>query len=217
MTRAQQRAFATLWQRFGFDADTTPLDPVTLFGRRAPLVLEIGFGDGESLVAMASADKEVNYLGVEVYRPGIGHLLLRAEALALANLRVMCADVVEVLERQMPDGCLDRVQIFFPDPWPKARHHKRRLVQAQRIALLVRKIKPHGQLHVATDCEDYAGAMLDLFNTTPGLVNTADGGGFAPRPAWRPLTKFEQRGQRLGHAIRDLVFIRRNQAFSLAE
>jgi len=211
MTQAQRRALTVLWQHFGVETQA-PLDPIILFGRYAPLVLEIGFGDGESLAAMASADPAVNYLGLEVHRPGIGHLLLRAETLALTNLRVMCADAVEVLERQVPDDCLDRVQIFFPDPWPKARHHKRRLIQAQRVALLVRKIKPHGQLHIATDCEDYACTVLDLFNTTPELVNTAAGGGFAPRPAWRPLTKFEQRGQRLGHVIRDLLFIRRKLA-----
>ncbi len=217
MTGAQRRALMECWEPFGVEAGAMLLEPEILFGRRAPLVLEIGFGDGESLAAMAAAHPEWDYLGIEVHRPGIGHLLLRATELQLTNLRILCADAVEALEWRLPDECLDRMQIFFPDPWPKVRHHKRRLVQAQRVALLVSKIKPHGQLHVATDCEDYACAMLDLFNATPGLVNTADGGEFAPRPAWRPLTKFEQRGQRLGHVIRDLVFIRRNQAFPLAE
>lgn len=190
------------------------LEPESLFGRCAPLVLEIGFGDGESLAVMAAAHPEWNYLGIEVHRPGIGHLLLRATELQLTNLRILCADAIEALERQLPDGCLDRMQIFFPDPWPKMRHHKRRLVQSQWVDLLVRKIKLHGQLHIATDCEDYARAMLDLFNATPGLANTVEKGGFAPRPAWRPLTKFEQRGQRLGYVIRDLMFIRRHSGVS---
>lgn len=207
ITHAQRRALTALWQRFGAEADV-PLDSMALFGRRAPLVLEIGFGDGEALATMASADPMANYLGLEVHRPGIGHLLLRAEALALTNLRVMCADAVEVLERQIPDDYLDRVQIFFPDPWPKARHHKRRLIQPSFVTLLVHKLKSGGQLHIATDCEDYAHSILDLLNVTPGLVNQADGNGFAPRPTYRPATKFEQRGWRLGHRVRDILFAR---------
>jgi tRNA (guanine-N7-)-methyltransferase len=201
----------TLWQRFGVDAGAAPLDPATLFERRAPLVLEIGFGDGEALATMASADPMMNYLGLEVHRPGIGHLLLRAETLALTNLRVMCADAVEVLERQTPDECLDRAQIFFPDPWPKARHHKRRLIQASFVTLLVHKLKPGGELHIATDCEDYAHSILNLLNATAELVNRAEDNGFASRPGYRPSTRFEQRGRRLGHAIRDILFARRDR------
>lgn len=216
ITHAQQRALVECWEPFGVSADAGLLEPESLFGRRAPLVLEIGFGNGESLAAIAAAHPEWDYLGIEVHRPGVGHLLLRATELQLTNLRILCADAVEVLERQLPDECLDRMQIFFPDPWPKVRHQKRRLIQAQRAALLTRKIKPGGQLHIATDCADYACAILELFNATPDLVNAA-GGGFAPRPAWRPLTRFEQRGQRLGHVIRDLLFIRRNGARPLAE
>lgn len=211
MTRAQQRAFAALWERFGVNAGAAPLDPMVLFGRCAPLVLEIGFGDGESLVTMASADQAVNYLGLEVHRPGIGHLLLRAEALALTNLRVMCADAVEVLERQMPEGCLDRVQIFFPDPWPKARHHKRRLIQPPFITLLVHTLKAEGQLHIATDCEDYASSILDILNATPELINQAIGNGFVLRPTDRPPTKFERRGWRLGHQVWEVLFARRER------
>lgn len=216
ITPAQQRALVKYGQQFGVDAGATLLDPTVLFGRCAPLVLEIGFGDGESLATQAATQPEYNYLGIEVYRPGVGHLLLRAAQLQLTNLRILCADALEVLERQWPDQSLDRMQIFFPDPWPKARHHKRRLIQAQRLALLVRKLKWQGQLHIATDCEDYAWAMLELLNATPELIN-ASGTGFAPRPAWRPLSKFEQRGQRLGHVIRDLLFIRHNRAHPLAE
>jgi len=210
MTQAQRRALTVLWQHFGVETQA-PLDPIILFGRYAPLVLEIGFGDGESLAAMASADPAVNYLGLEVHRPGIGHLLLRAEALALTNLRVMYADAVEVLERQVPDRCLDRVQIFFPDPWPKTRHHKRRLIQPPFVALLVQKLKGGGQLHVATDCEDYAHSILNLLNATPALTNRTAGNGFAPRPAYRPPTKFERRGWRLGHRSWDLLFTRHDR------
>lgn len=208
MTLAQQRALTEYWERFGVDAGTVLLDQESLFGRHAPWVLEIGFGDGESLTTMAATHPEMNYLGIEVHRPGVGHLLLRATELQLTNLRVMCTDAIEVLEKQLPDNCLDRIQIFFPDPWPKIRHHKRRLIQPQRVSLLTHKLKPFGQLHVATDCENYALSMLDIFNTTPELVNTIAGNGFAPRPDWRPATKFEQRGLRLGHIIRDLLFVR---------
>ena len=217
ITQAQQRALAEYWPRFGIDNDALLLNPSHWFGRCAPLVLEIGFGDGESLVAMAAAHPDWDYLGIEVHRPGIGHLLLRATELQLTNLRVLCADAVETLEQRIPDECLDRMQIFFPDPWPKLRHQKRRLIQAQRIGLLVRKLKVNGQLHIATDCPDYAQSILDLCNATPELANTANDRGFVPRPVWRPLTKFEQRGQRLGHVIRDVLFVRHGSASPLAE
>ena len=208
ITSAQQRAFTEYWERFGVEADTRLLDPERLFGRSAPWVLEIGFGNGESLAAMAAAHPGVNYLGIEAHRPGVGHLLLRATELQLTNLRVMCADAAEALKKQLPDECFERIQIFFPDPWPKARHHKRRFIQPGNVALLARKLKPFGQLHLATDWEDYALSMLDILNATPELANTVGGNGFTPRPSWRPMTRFEQRGLRLGHAIRDLLFVR---------
>lgn len=207
MTRAQQRALGELWERFGVEAGIA-LNPANLFGRHAPLVLEIGFGNGESLAEMAAADPGMDYLGIEVYLPGIGHLLLRAVELGLTNLRIMCADAVEILERQLPDECLDRVQIFFPDPWPKARHRKRRLIQPSFVSLLVRKLKPAGQLHVATDCEDYARSILDVLSTASGLTNRATGDGFALRPACRPPTKFERRGRSLGYNVWDMLFER---------
>ncbi len=209
MTRAQQRALTELWGRFGIEPGHMPLSLVELFGRRAPLVVEIGFGDGESLAVMANADPGRNYLGIEVHRPGIGHLLLRAEELGLTCLRVMRADAVEVLERQLPDESIDRLQIFFPDPWPKARHQKRRLIQQPFVALLARKLKSAGQLHIATDCDDYAYSILGLLNTTPGWINMAPDHGFIPRPADRLPTKFEQRGRRLGHEVWDMLFVRR--------
>ena len=211
ITRAQQRAFAELWSRFGIDADVAQLQPEQIFNRYGRRVLEIGFGDGESLAAMAAADPSTDYLGIEVHRPGIGHLLLRAAELQLDNLRVLCADAATVIERQLPDACFDRIQIFFPDPWPKARHHKRRLIQSPFITLLARKMRPAGQLLIATDCADYAHAILDALKTTPELHNTVDGDGdgFAPRPAERLTTRFERRGQQLGHAVWDLAFVRR--------
>lgn len=209
VTQAQQRALTELWERFGIEPGNMPLAVTELFGRCAPLVVEIGFGDGESLAVMANADPAVNYLGIEVHRPGVGHLLLRAEELGLTHLRVMCADAVEVLERQLLDASIDRVQIFFPDPWPKMRHHKRRLIQQPFVALLARKLKSAGQLHIATDCEDYARSILDLLNATPGWVNMDTDHGFTSRPTYRPLTKFEQRGRRLGHEVRDMLFVRR--------
>ncbi len=208
MTRAQQRALTELWGQFGIENNRSLLALSEIFGRNAPLVLEIGFGDGESLALMSSANPDMNYLGLEVHRPGIGHLLLRAEQLGLTHLRVMRADAVEILEQQLPEESLDRIQIFFPDPWPKARHHKRRLIQPTFITLLAHKLKSAGQLHIATDCHDYAHSILALLNATPEWTNLSPDGKFIPRPASRPLTKFEQRGQRLGHAVWDLLFAR---------
>lgn len=210
ITRAQQRALTEYQQQFIVEPALALFDPRAWFGRNAPLVLEVGFGDGEALLSMASAHPEWDFLGIEVHRPGIGHLLLRAHSLAINNVRVICDDAVQVLEHWVPASALQRIQVFFPDPWPKTRHHKRRLIQAERVALWSRKIKPLGALHCATDCADYAQAMLAILNATPTLENCAVDGGFVPRPAWRALTKFEQRAQRLGHGIRDLLFIRRD-------
>jgi len=207
LTGGQQRAIETLWSRFGVDFDGEILNLDRVFGRQAPRVLEIGFGDGESLLRMAESDPGTDYLGIEVHRPGVGHLLIQAQALALRNLRVISADAVAVLAHWLPDACLDRVQIFFPDPWPKKRHHKRRLVQPDFLRLTARVLKPGGRLHLATDWEDYAGHMLQVLAAAEDFVNT--GNGFAPRPAYRPLTKFERRGQRLGHGVWELIFQRR--------
>lgn len=208
LTPAQQRALTTAWRAYGVEVGVTPLDFTVLFGRQAPLVLEIGFGDGQALVTMASSNPREDYLGLEVYRPGIGHLLLRAEAMKLPNIRIICADAVEVLQQQIRDECLDRIQIFFPDPWPKRRHRKRRLLQAPFVSLLVQKLKVKGQLHIATDCADYAGSILAVLSATPGLINQASNGGFMPRSQQRPVTKFEERGLRLGHPIWELLFAR---------
>lgn len=209
LTAAQERALHTLWHRFGVDSTADLLDLDVLFGRRAFRVLEIGFGNGDSLAAMAKAHPEADFLGIEVHRPGVGHLLLVAESLDLHNLRILCADAVEILDRPFPDACLNRIQIFFPDPWPKQRHHKRRLIQPAFARLLATKLKPGGHLHLATDCNDYAVHIMDVLESEEQLVNVAGRGQFASRPDYRPSTKFEERGLRLGHQVQDLVFQRR--------
>ena len=206
LSSGQQRALDTLWDRYGVDASPGLLDLDKLFRRDAPRILEIGFGNGESLATMAQARSDADFLGVEVHRPGVGHLLMRIESLGLSNLRVLCVDAVEVLARQLPDTSLNRIQVFFPDPWPKHRHHKRRLIQPDFVALLARKLKPGAHLHLATDWEAYALHMLAVLEAAEGFVNTASK--FAERPDYRPLTKFERRGLNLGHAVWDLLFQR---------
>lgn len=211
MTEAQRRALEADLPRFGLEREDGALDALAAFGREAPLVLEIGFGMGQSLVEMAAASPQVNYLGVEVHRPGIGKLLHSMAEQGVDNIRVYCDDAVPVLEECIADTSLDGVQIFFPDPWHKKRHHKRRLIQPGFVKLLCKKLKPGGFLHLATDWENYAEHMLEVLSAEPGLVNTAGAGAFAPRPAGRPLTKFEQRGQRLGHGVWDLLFERQSE------
>ncbi len=207
MTGGQQRALQGLWPKYGLDAGA-PVDPLYVFGRRAPLTLEIGFGNGEALVTMAQAAPHEDFIGIEVHRPGIGHLLLALEKHALHNIRVFNEDAVQVLQMALPDGCLDRVLLFFPDPWHKKRHHKRRLVQPGFVALLARKLRHGGILHMATDWEDYASHMLAVVEASGLFRNCAGAGQYSAQPGYRPLTKFEQRGQRLGHIVRDLVFER---------
>jgi tRNA (guanine-N7-)-methyltransferase len=207
ITKAQERALTDLMPRYALAADGRPIDLQAGFGRAARCVLEIGFGNGEALIALAAAHPEVNYLGIEVHRPGVGRLLNHLAELELTNVRVLCADALEVLA-QIPEASLDAVLVFFPDPWPKKRHHKRRIVQPAVVALIERKLRPGGRLHLATDWEDYAAHMLAVVSTCAGLRNTAGEGCYAPRPEYRPLTKFERRGRRLGHAVWDLVFER---------
>ncbi len=207
ITAAQQRAFETLFPRYGIEYAPAPLDAHALFGRRAPLVLEIGSGMGETTVAIAKAQPERDFIAIEVHSPGVGALLNRIAAENLSNLRVIQHDALEVLEHRVPEGTLAAIYLFFPDPWPKKRHHKRRLVQPGFAALAARKLSPGGILHAATDWQDYAEQMLAVLTAEPLLENTA--AGFAPKPAYRPLTKFEGRGLRLGHEVRDLIFRRR--------
>jgi tRNA (guanine-N7-)-methyltransferase len=209
ITQGQQRALKRCWDMFCVNPNCIPLDPSALFGRSTHVVLEIGFGNGTSLITMASENPQSDYLGIEVHQPGIGHLLRCAEALQLTNLRVINADAVDVLAHQLIDNCLDRVHIFFPDPWPKKRHRKRRLIQPSFITLLAKKLKPGACLHLATDWEDYAQQMLTTLEADDYFDNMAGIGQFAPRPPDRPLTKFEVRGQRLGHKVWDLQFRRR--------
>ena len=203
---AQQRAYAELMPRLGVAYAPQPLDFVALFGRRAPVVLEIGSGMGETTVRIALDNPENDYLAVEVHAPGVGSLLRRVEEEGLTNVRVVQHDAVEVLRDMLPPGSLAAIHVFFPDPWPKKRHHKRRLVQPAFAALAASRLIPGGRLHVATDWQEYAERILEVLAATPGLRNTAEG--FAPRPPWRPETKFERRGRRLGHGVWDVLFTR---------
>ena len=209
ITTAQQKALDTLWSRYGVTDQNTLLDDLNaLFGRTAARVLEIGFGNGESLATTAAAHPEVDYLGIEVHRPGVGHLLKLLEEQGLANVRILCADAYGILTSRLSNTSLDRIQIFFPDPWPKKRHHKRRLIQAPFVALLADKIKPGGILHLATDWENYAEHMVCVLQGEERLVNSQESGAFAPRSTDRPPTKFERRGERLGHRVYDLIYRR---------
>jgi len=209
MTGGQARAIETLWPRFGLEYGASPCDLDALFGRQAPRVVEIGFGNGANLIHMAGEHPEVDFLGIEVHRPGVGRALLEIERLGLRNVRLSNHDAVEVIGRQLPEGCLDEVLILFPDPWHKKRHHKRRLLNAQFVALLATRLKRGGVLRAATDWEPYATAMLEVLGACELLENTAIGGGYVPRPASRLPTRFELRGERLGHGVRDLCFRRR--------
>ena len=210
-TPAQQRAFEALWPRFGLDhapasRGGAPRDFDAAFGRSAPRVLEIGFGNGEALRFGAQHDPTLDYIGVEVHAPGVGRLLNALAEDGSDHVRVYHHDAVEVLQDEIADGALAQIRIYFPDPWHKKRHNKRRLVGPGFAALLVRKLAPGGTLHLATDWEDYAGQMWDVLDATPGLRNTAGPRGHVPRPAWRPQTHFESRGQRLGHGVWDLLY-----------
>jgi len=206
LTPGQQRAMDELFPRFGIEAGDTPLDLDAVFGRQAPRILEIGFGNGESLAEIAHNHPQNDYIGIEVHRPGVGHLLMKIEELGLSNVRVMCADAVEILEQQIPDGALDALYLFFPDPWHKKRHHKRRQVRPEWAQLVRRKLKSGGHLHMATDWQNYAEHMLEVLNAAEGFSNTSASGDYVEKPDYRPETKFERRGQRLGHGVWDLVF-----------
>jgi len=207
ITQSQQRALDNLLPRFGVPLDGL-LDFDAVFGRQAPRTLEIGFGNGASLAKMASVAPEQDFLGIEVHRPGVGHLLLEIERYLLGNVRVICADAVEILEQHIPLASLDRVLLYFPDPWPKTRHHKRRILQPAFVELIRDRLKPGGVFHMATDWQPYAEQMLEVMEATPGFTNSVGRGEFAPKPDYRPETKFERRGLRLGHGVWDLVYVR---------
>jgi tRNA (guanine-N7-)-methyltransferase len=204
ISNAQRRAHAELLPVYGLPASAGLLDLDRIFGRSAPKILEIGFGMGETTAAIAAQHPECDYLGVEVHTPGVGSLLKRLADLDLKNVRVIQQDVIEVLRDRIAPATFDGVHIFFPDPWPKKRHHKRRLVQPPFVALLVSRLKPGAAVHACTDWEDYARQMLEVLAAEPTLENTASG--YAVRPQTRPQTKFERRGLELGHPVRDLLF-----------
>jgi tRNA (guanine-N7-)-methyltransferase len=208
-TAAQQRALTELWPQFGVEYQASPLELRALFGRDAPRMIEIGFGAGEALLEFAQSHPQIDCLGLEVHRPGVGHLLLGAHAAGLRNLRIICHDAVEVLQHQLEPGSISLIHIFFPDPWPKKRHHKRRLIQPSFASLLARALQPDGTLRLATDWEHYAQQMREVLDAEPAFRNVAGHTGYVSRSAERPLTKFERRGQRLGHAVRDLEYRRR--------
>ncbi len=206
MTESQSRAITDLWPVFGVDYGKNPLDFTRLFGRPASVVVEIGFGNGESLAQQAADEQEVNFLGIEVHPPGVGHLLITIRQLELKNIRISRHDAVEVLRDQVPDNSLAGVNLFFPDPWPKKRHHKRRIVQADFVNMVVGKMRPGAFFHLATDWQPYAEHMLATLDGCADLINESGAGCFSDRLDSRTLTKFEARGQRLGHDVWDLRY-----------
>ena len=207
LSNAQRRACDTLLPRFGIVFQQNILDLEKVFGRQAPKILEIGFGMGDSTATIAHSNPHNDYLGLEVHTPGVGSLLNKIEDLGLTNMRIIQHDAVEILRYMLPSESLDGVHIFFPDPWPKARHHKRRLIQPGLVSRLCECLKPGGYIHIATDWEDYAIHILQVLQQESCLRNSADD--FSPRPDYRPVTKFEQRGVRLGHNVWDLIFLKK--------
>ena len=207
VTAAQRQAIDQLWPKYGFEPQTgEQIDVKSLFGREAPLVLEIGYGDGEALVDIAARQPGINFIGAEVYTAGIGHCLMRIEEERLDNVRLSREDAVELLEHHLPDASLAEVRLFFPDPWPKKKHHKRRIVNEAFCQLLCRKLMPEGQLHFATDWAPYAEWAIEVFDACPCLENTVGPGISQPRPDTRIETKFERRGQRLGQGSQALIY-----------
>jgi tRNA (guanine-N7-)-methyltransferase len=204
---AQARALETLGPQFMIAYAKAPLDCEQAFGRKAPVILEIGFGMGDTTAHIAKGMPEKDFIGVEVHTPGVGSLLKQIGEQGLANLRLIQHDAVEVLRQMIAPGSLAGVHVFFPDPWHKARHNKRRLIQGPFVKLLAEKLAPGGYLHCATDWEEYAQQMLEVLGAEPALRNSSDG--YAPQPSYRPLTKFENRGLKLGHGVWDLVFIKK--------
>jgi tRNA (guanine-N7-)-methyltransferase len=204
----QAYALNHLWEKYGLALAQTELDFSALFGRVAPCILEIGFGMGQSFIAQAQQNPGLNYIGIEVHKPGIANVLAAIEKQNITNIRLFDADAVEVLQHCIPANSLTAVQLFFPDPWPKRRHHKRRLVQPAFVELIRQKLIVGGKFHLATDWQDYAVQMMEVLSVAPGFVNAIAPQQYASRPEERPLTKFELRGQRLGHEVFDLLFVK---------
>ncbi|MGQ8365460.1 tRNA (guanosine(46)-N7)-methyltransferase TrmB [Glaciecola sp. 1036] len=209
LTKAQAKALEDHWPTMGLSVDMGMLDFTQVFEREAPTVLEIGFGMGTSLVEMAENAKDMNFIGIEVHRPGVGSCLAEAAEKGLTNLKVFEHDAIEVLAKCIPDESLQRLQLFFPDPWHKKRHHKRRIVQSEFVENVRKKLKLGGELHMATDWEPYAEHMIEVMQQSTDFENTAIGSDFVERPDYRPLTKFEARGHRLGHGVWDIIFRRK--------
>jgi tRNA (guanine-N7-)-methyltransferase len=210
-TAAQERALRDLWPTYGLDLREAPLNLAAVFGREAPRCLEIGFGAGEVIGALAEANPHIDYLGIEVHRSGVGRLLLRAEQCSSKNLRVICSDAVDVLRDHIADASFDEVLVFFPDPWHKKRHHKRRLIEAFFVSLAAAKLRPGGIFRLATDWQAYAEQMLAVCNADPALESLSGARAYVPRPKFRPPTRFERRGERLGHGVWDLAYAKRVQ------
>ncbi len=208
LTEGQKRALDEFWPRFGIEKGESLLDFKALFGNDAPVIMEIGFGNGDATWQMAQARPEENYLGVEVHQPGVGHLLLKMKQHGITNIRIANDDAVEFLRQRVPEESLDGVRIYFPDPWPKKRHHKRRLIQPSLIELLASRMCPGALFHLATDWEPYAEHILEVMRSSRGFVNLSPSGDYCDQPVWRPQTKYEKRGERLGHQVRDLLFKR---------
>jgi len=209
LTHGQQDALEHLWPIYGIEGDSQSIDFKKLFGNNHPVILEIGFGNGESLAHMAEAMPENNFIGIEVHRPGVGHLLKLIEEKGLTNLRLMSDDAVDILTRQIPVSSLSGVQLFFPDPWHKKKHHKRRIVQAEFVRILASRLLSGGFFHMATDWQDYAVHMLEVMDASSEFENCSESEDYVPRPGHRPITKFERRGHRLGHGTWDLIYTRK--------
>lgn len=207
MTARQKRAFSDLWDKYGIELTKQKVDFVAMFSRQASVILEIGFGMGQSLLQMAEENPECDFIGIEVYRPGIGALFAELAAKDINNVRVYYADAVDVLQQGIANKSLDKVLLFFPDPWPKKPHHKRRILQPKFVNLIYNKLKDGGIFHMATDWQDYAEHMLAVMSVAKGFSNVAGASKFSKRPNYRPLTKFERRGRKLGRNVWDLIFI----------
>ena len=205
-TEGQQKALEDVWPVMGLEVKNGPIVFSEIFGREAPVVLEIGFGMGDSLLEMASREPEKNYIGIEVHTPGVGRLLSNADEEGLTNIRIYAEDAIDVLAKCIPDNSLDVLQLFFPDPWHKKRHHKRRIVQPDFAQNLRKKLKVGGYFHMATDWENYAEHMMEVMSAAEGYTNKMGEGQYSPQPEWRPVTKFQKRGERLGHGMWDLMF-----------
>jgi tRNA (guanine-N7-)-methyltransferase len=207
ITQGQEFALENYWDKYCLTPDRA-LDAIQIFGRHAPLCVEIGFGNGDCLAQLAAANPDKDYIGIEVHRPGVGHLMIQLEQQGLQNVRIYCHDAIEVLTNSLADNSLSTVHLFFPDPWSKRKHHKRRIVQASFVELLAKKLQSGGYFHAATDWEHYAKSMLLVLSADQQFSNTSLTNAYCEKPAHRPLTKFEQRGLRLGHNVWDVIFTR---------